>query len=220
MTYDRKSLAQMMDHTLLKPEATDKDLEKLCQEAKAAGTWSVCINPCNIPRAKDLLEGSDVKICTVVGFPLGQMTTEAKAFETSEAVFNGAQEVDMVINVGRLKEGDLDYVREDIQAVVNASQGRLVKVILETCLLEEAEIKNACLAAKAAGADFVKTSTGFNKQGASIKAVRIMHETVGDSMGVKASGGIRSLEDANNMIEAGATRLGVSASMKILEEIE
>lgn len=219
MEYSTKQLAQMMDHTLLKADATDQQLKTLCEEAKAFETWSVCINPSNIDRAKDYLEGSDVKLCTVVGFPLGQMTSEAKAYETAEAIFKGADEIDMVVNVGRVKDGDFEYVREDIQAVVNAAQGKLTKVILETCLLDSEEIATVCKIAQAAGADFVKTSTGFSTGGATIEHVRLMRETVGPDMGVKASGGIRTLKDALAMIEAGATRLGVSASVSILKEM-
>ena len=220
MEFSTKQLAQMMDHTLLKADATDQQLKTLCEEAKAFETWSVCINPSNIDRAKDYLEGSDVKLCTVVGFPLGQMTSEAKAYETAEAIFKGADEIDMVINVGRVKDGDFEYVREDIQAVVNAAQGKLTKVILETCLLDSEEIATVCKIAQAAGADFVKTSTGFSTGGATIEDVRLMRETVGPDMGVKASGGIRTLKDALAMIEAGATRLGVSASVSILKEMK
>lgn len=220
MDYTTEQLAGMMDHTLLKADATKEQLKKLCEEAVTWKTWSVCIHPSNIERAKEFLAGSEVKLCTVVGFPLGQMTSEAKAFETSEAVFRGAEEIDMVINVGRVKDKDYDYVREDIQAVVNAAGGKLTKVILETCLLENAEITEVCRIAQAAGADFVKTSTGFSTGGATVEHVRLMRETVGPDMGVKASGGIRSLREADAMIRAGATRLGVSASAKILEELK
>lgn len=220
MDYTTFEMAQFMDHTLLKADATREQLEKLCSEAKQYRTFSVCINPCNLEAAKGFLEGSEVKLCTVVGFPLGQMTSEAKAYETSEAVFNGADEIDMVINVGRVKDKDFEYVREDIQAVVNAAQGKLTKVILETCLLEKDEIAEVCRIAKAAGADFVKTSTGFSTGGATVEDVKLMRDIVGKDMGVKASGGIRSLADALAMIEAGATRLGVSASVKIIEEME
>ncbi len=219
MEYSKYDLAQFMDHTLLKADASRTQLEALCKEARDNRVWSVCINPCNLEAAKELLEGSEVKLCTVVGFPLGQMTSETKAYETAEAVFLGADEIDMVINVGRVKDKDYDYVREDIQAVVNAAQGKLTKVILETCLLEKEEIAQVCKIAKAAGADFVKTSTGFSAGGARAEDVRLMRETVGNEMGVKASGGIRKLKDALEMIEAGATRLGVSASVRILEEI-
>lgn len=220
MEYTTEQLAGMMDHTLLKPDATLEQLKQLCKEAVTWKTWSVCIHPSNLERAKDLLAGSDVKLCTVVGFPLGQMTSEAKAYETSEAVFMGAEEIDMVINIGRVKDKDYDYVREDIQAVVNAANGKLTKVILETCLLENDEIAEVCRIAQAAGADFVKTSTGFSTGGATVSHIRLMRETVGPEMGVKASGGIRSLRDADAMIRAGATRLGVSASVKILEELK
>lgn len=220
MQYTKEQLAKFMDHTLLKADATKEQLTKLCTEAREYGTYSVCINPCNLEAAKELLSGSGVKLCTVVGFPLGQMTSEAKAFETSEAVFQGADEIDMVINVGRVKDGDLDYVREDIQAVVSAAQGRLTKVILETSLLTKEEIQAVSRLAKAAGADFVKTSTGFSTAGAKVEDVRLMRESVGSGMGVKASGGIRTLKDALAMIEAGATRLGVSASIDILEELD
>ena len=219
MEYSKHQLAQLMDHTLLKADATKEQLRQLCDEARTYHTWSVCINPSNLEQAKEYLEGSEVKLCTVVGFPLGQMTSEAKAYETAEAVFRGADEIDMVINVGRVKDGDYDYVREDIQTVVNAAQDKLTKVILETCLLEQDEIVKVCQIAKAAGADFVKTSTGFSTAGAKAEDVRLMRETVGPEMGVKASGGIRTLADAITMIDAGATRLGVSASVKILEGV-
>lgn len=219
MEFTKEQLAQYMDHTLLKADATTDQLRTLCDEARALQTWSVCINPSNLIKASEFLAGSGVRLCTVVGFPLGQMTSEAKAYETAEAVFNGAEEIDMVINVGRVKDGDFEYVREDIQAVVNAAQGKLTKVILETCLLTPEEIRTVCQIAQAAGADFVKTSTGFSTGGARVEDVRLMRETVGPGMGVKASGGIRTLADAIAMIEAGATRLGVSASVKILEEI-
>ncbi|PKK40317.1 Deoxyribose-phosphate aldolase [Clostridiaceae bacterium JG1575] len=220
MQYTKQELAKTMDHTLLRADATKKEVEKLCQEALEWGTFSVCINPCNIPLAKELLAESQVAVCTVVGFPLGQMTTEAKAFETAEAVFAGADEVDMVINVGRLKDGDFDYVRDDIQSVVQSANGKLTKVILETCLLTPEEIRTASKLAQEAGADFVKTSTGFSKGGATVEAVRMMREVVGPKMGVKASGGIRTLADAKAMLEAGATRLGVSASGAILSELK
>jgi deoxyribose-phosphate aldolase len=206
----------MIDHTLLKPDATTEQLEKLCREAVEYGFFSVCINPSRIEQAKVLLEGSDVKVCTVVGFPLGQMTTEAKSFETTEAVFLGADEIDMVINVGRLKEKDYDYLREDIQAVVLAAGGRTTKVIIETCLLDDEEKVAICELAKVCGASFVKTSTGFSTGGATKEDIALMRKTVGDSMGVKASGGVRSYEDAVAMIESGATRLGTSASVAIV----
>ncbi len=217
---NKLTLARHIDHTLLKPDATEGELVKLCAEAKENHFFSVCINPCNIEKAKELLKGTDTKICTVVGFPLGQMTTEAKSFETKEAVFLGAEEVDMVINVGKLKDQDYDYVLEDIRAVVLAAGGVLTKVIIETCLLTDEEKVKACQLAQDAGADFVKTSTGFSKAGATKEDIKLMRETVGEHMGVKASGGIRSLHDAMTMIDHGASRLGLSASVAIVNELE
>ncbi len=213
-------LASYIDHTILKPDATEGELIKLCEEAKEHQFFSVCINPCYIEKAKELLKGSETKICTVVGFPLGQMTTESKSYETKEAVFLGAEEVDMVINIGKLKDKDYDYVLEDIRAVVLAAGGVLTKVIIETCLLTDEEKVKACELAKAAGADFVKTSTGFAKAGATKEDIKLMRDTVGPDMGVKASGGIRSLSDAMTMIENGATRLGLSASVAIVNELD
>lgn len=220
MEMTREELAQYLDHTLLKADASKGDLEQLCAEARQYKTWSVCVNPCNLLAARDLLQGSSVRLCTVVGFPLGQMTSEAKAFETAEAVFNGADEIDMVVNVGRVKDKDFSYVREDIQSVVNSAQGKVTKVILETSLLDQEEIAAVCRIAQAAGADFLKTSTGFSTGGARVEDIRLMRATVGQGMGIKASGGIRSLQDALAMIAAGANRLGVSASVRILEEIQ
>lgn len=216
---DKLTLAKHIDHTLLKPEGTERELIKLCEEAKEYKFFSVCVNPCNIEKAKELLKDSDTKICTVVGFPLGQMTTEAKSFETKEAVFLGAEEVDMVINIGKLKDGDYDYVLEDIRAVVLAAGGVLTKVIIESCLLTDEEKVKACELAKAAGADYVKTSTGFSKSGATKEDIALMRKTVGPEMGVKASGGIRTLEDALAMIENGASRLGLSASVSIVNSL-
>lgn len=216
---DKLTLAKHIDHTLLKPEGTEAELIKLCEEAKEYKFFSVCVNPCNIEKAKELLKDSDTKICTVVGFPLGQMTTEAKSFETKEAVFLGAEEVDMVINIGKLKDKDYDYVLEDIRAVVLAAGGVLTKVIIESCLLTDEEKVKACELAKAAGADYVKTSTGFSKSGATKEDIALMRKTVGPEMGVKASGGIRTLEDALAMIENGASRLGLSASVSIMNSL-
>jgi deoxyribose-phosphate aldolase len=218
-TMDKLTLAKHIDHTLLKPEGTEAELIKLCEEAKEYKFFSVCVNPCNIEKAKELLKDSDTKICTVVGFPLGQMTTEAKSFETKEAVFLGAEEVDMVINIGKLKDKDYDYVLEDIRAVVLAAGGVLTKVIIESCLLTDEEKVKACELAKAAGADYVKTSTGFSKSGATKEDIALMRKTVGPEMGVKASGGIRTLEDAMAMIENGASRLGLSASVSIVNSL-
>ena len=216
---DKLTLAKHIDHTLLKPDGTEAELIKLCEEAKEYKFFSVCVNPCNIEKAKELLKDSDTKICTVVGFPLGQMTTEAKSFETKEAVFLGAEEVDMVINIGKLKDGDYDYVLDDIRAVVLAAGGVLTKVIIESCLLTDEEKVKACELAKAAGADYVKTSTGFSKLGATKEDIALMRKTVGPEMGVKASGGIRTLEDALAMIENGASRLGLSASVSIVNSL-
>lgn len=216
---DKLTLAKHIDHTLLKPEGTEAELIKLCEEAKEYKFFSVCVNPCNIEKAKELLKDSDTKICTVVGFPLGQMTTEAKSFETKEAVFLGAEEVDMVINIGKLKDKDYDYVLEDIRAVVLAAGGVLTKVIIESCLLTDEEKVKACELAKEAGADYVKTSTGFSKSGATKEDIALMRKTVGPEMGVKASGGIRTLEDAMAMIENGASRLGLSASVSIVNSL-
>lgn len=209
-------LNQYMDHTLLKPEATKEQVEQLIQEAKDYNFKSVCINPTWVSLASELLQDTDVKVCTVIGFPLGANTSETKAFETKDAVKNGANEVDMVINIGALKAGDNQKVFEDIQAVVKASDDALVKVIIETCLLTNDEKRRACQLAKKAGADFVKTSTGFSTGGAKVEDIRLMRETVGETMGVKASGGVHTYDEAVAMIEAGATRIGASASITIV----
>lgn len=214
----KNELAKMIDHTILKPEATEKEVEKLCKEALEYNFASVCINPSMVEKAAEMLKGSDVKVCTVIGFPLGATTTEVKAFETEDVIKKGATEVDMVINVGKLKEGNLGYVKKDIEAVVNAAKGKaLTKVIIETCLLTDEEKVTACKLSKEAGADFVKTSTGFSTGGATAKDIKLMRETVGEELGVKASGGVRSLEDAELMIENGASRIGASASIAICE---
>jgi deoxyribose-phosphate aldolase len=211
-------IAQMIDHTLLKPEATEQEILKLCEEAKAHGFASVCVNPYFVKTAAQALQGSPVKVCTVIGFPLGATDARVKAYETKLAIEDGAQEVDMVINIGALKSGDDEAVERDIQAVVEVAKERaLVKVILETCLLTDEEIVRACELAKKAGADFVKTSTGFSSGGATVEAVRLMRQAVGESLGVKASGGIRDYETAKAMIDAGATRIGASAGIKIVE---
>jgi deoxyribose-phosphate aldolase len=217
-------LAKMIDHTILKANATQSDIEKLCEEAKKYNFASVCVNPYWVPLASDLLKNSTVKVCTVIGFPLGATTSESKAYETEIAILQGADEVDMVINVGAMKNNKTDIVENDILAVVNSarktgkSQNKniIVKVILETCYLTKDEIKNACLCAKNAGADFVKTSTGFGTGGATVEDVSLMKETVGSSMDVKASGGIRDYETAIKMIEAGASRLGTSSGISIV----
>lgn len=210
-------LAKMIDHTLLKPEATAEQIKKLCEEARDYGFASVCINPCQVKLAAKMLRDTDVKVCTVIGFPLGANTSEVKAYETKDAIENGAEEIDMVMNIGAMKSGDYELVKKDVQAVVDAAKGRtIVKVILENCLLEKDEIKKACEICKQAGADYVKTSTGFNKSGATVEDVELMRETVGDEMGVKAAGGIRDTKTAMAMVGAGASRIGASSSMKII----
>lgn len=210
-------LNQMIDHTILKADATELEVLQVIDEAKEHHFWSVCINPTWVKLAKEKLQGTDVKVCTVIGFPLGANTSEVKAYETKDAILNGANEVDMVINLGALKGEDYKTVQEDIEAVVKAAEGTLVKVIIESALLSDEQIVKACELAKAAGADFVKTSTGFAKEGgASTHAVKIMRETVGDSLGVKASGGIHSYEEAKAMVDAGASRIGASASIAIV----
>lgn len=209
-------LNRFIDHTQLKPEATKAQIEKLCAEAKQYHFMSVCVNPTWVSYSAELLKGSDVKVCTVIGFPLGANSSAVKGFETAQAIQDGATEVDMVINVGALKSGDLDLVRKDIQAVVQAAGGVLTKVIIETALLTDAEKVTVCQIAKEAGADFVKTSTGFSTGGATAADVALMRKTVGPEMGVKASGGIRDFKTAQAMIEAGANRLGVSASIAIV----
>ena len=214
-----KPLNKYFDHTLLKPEATGEQIDKLCQEALEWDFYSVCVNSCYVARCTDYLMGSDVKVAAVVGFPLGAATSASKAFETEEACMDGAREIDMVLNVGKFKSFDYDYVRDDIKAVVVAAEkyGAIVKVILETCLLTDEEIVEACKLAKESGASFVKTSTGFNTAGATPEHVALMRETVGDTIGVKASGGIRDLETALKMIESGADRLGASSSVAIMQ---
>jgi len=211
-------LARMIDHTLLKPDATRQEIEKLCQEAKDYGFASVCINPSQVKFCASLLRDTDVKVCTVIGFPLGATSSAAKAFEADRAIKDGAREVDMVINIGMLKSGEYEYVKEDILAVVGAahSYGVLTKVIIETGLLTDEEKVKACMLAKNAGADFVKTSTGFVKGGATVGDIALMRKVVGPELGVKASGGVRSLEDARAMIASGADRIGASASVKIV----
>jgi deoxyribose-phosphate aldolase len=211
-------LATYIDHTLLKPQATEDQIKQLCQEAKQYGFASVCVNPVYVSLANTLLMGSDVKVCTVVGFPLGASLTSVKLFEAEQALVDGAREIDMVIAIGILKTENYFWVEKDIRKIVEACQKdqAIVKVIIETCLLTDEEKVKACNIAKAAGADFVKTSTGFLGEGATVADVKLMRETVGDSMGVKASGGIRSYEDAIAMIDAGASRIGASSGIKIV----
>lgn len=215
-TLSPKEIAHYIDHTILKADATRDEIAKLCDEAKTHQFFSVCVNAANVAMAKEFVLGSDVRVCAVVGFPLGATTPQVKAFETHEAVRAGAEEVDMVINVGALKSGDFELVAQDIQAVVDAAHGKLVKVILECALLTPEQITIASSLAKGAGADFVKTSTGFGPGGATTQDVELMRSIVGDDMGVKASGGIRDYDTAMAMIKAGANRLGCSSGVKIV----
>jgi deoxyribose-phosphate aldolase len=213
------NIAALIDHTILKPEATRNDVIKICREAREYRFASVCINPYWVPLVKAELSGSPVKVCTVVGFPLGATSTEAKVAETAAALRAGAQEIDMVINVGALRSGDTDAVKSDIQAVVRVAHeaGAIVKVILETALLDDTQKTVASKICKSAGADFVKTSTGFSTAGATAHDIALMRAAVGPNIGVKASGGIRTLQDVQAMTAAGATRIGASASVKIVE---
>lgn len=211
-------LAKYIDHTLLRTDAQRADMAKLIEEAKAYHFASVCVSPIWVSYVSEALRDTGIKTCTVIGFPQGATPSAVKAFETKQAVVDGADEVDMVIAVGRLKDGDDAYVKADIEAVVRAARGKaLTKVIIETCLLTDEEKRRACLLAKEAGADFVKTSTGFAAGGATAADVKLMRESVGEAMGVKAAGGIRSRADAEAMLAAGATRLGTSSGVKIVE---
>ena len=212
------NLAKYIDHTLLSPTAQKEEILKLCSEADQYGFFSVCVQPSWVSTSAEALKDSEVKVCTVIGFPHGATSSETKAFETKNAIENGADEIDMVINLGQLKDGNLDYVKSDIQSVIDAANKEaLVKVIIESSLLTDDEIKEASRLSKETGADFVKTSTGFNGAGASVEAVKIMRQTVGEDLGVKASGGVRSKEDADAMITAGATRIGASSGIAIVE---
>jgi deoxyribose-phosphate aldolase len=213
------NIAKYIDHTILKPEATVEEVKKLCKEAREYNFASVCVNGCYAKLVSTELNGSDVKTCVVVGFPLGAMTKEAKAFETSDAIKNGANEIDMVINVGALKNKNYALLKEEIKAVVNAAKGKaIVKVIIETCLLTDEEKVKACEISKEAKADFVKTSTGFSISGATKEDIALMRKTVGENIGVKASGGVRDYKTAMEMINAGASRIGASASIAIVKE--
>lgn len=213
--------ATYIDHTLLKPDTRKDEIIELCAEAKMYSFASVCINPTWVKTAAAALEGSPVKVCTVIGFPLGASTTEVKVFETANAIQNGATEIDMVINIGALREGNDELVKQDITAVVKAAEDKaLVKVIIETSLLTEVEKRTACELAVVAGADFVKTSTGFSTGGATVSDVMLMRAVVGPETGVKASGGVRSFVDMQKMIEAGATRIGASSGVLIMKGLE
>lgn len=219
MELTKNELAKYIDHTNLKPEATREDIAALCAEAREYGFASVCVNPCHAAYAARLLEGTDVAVCCVVGFPLGACTTTVKAYEAADAVRNGATEIDMVLNVGWAREGRWSEIQAEIAAVAAMLRGRArLKVILETCLLTEEQKVEACKAAVKAGADFVKTSTGFSKAGATVEDVALMRQTVGPDVGVKAAGGIRTYADAVAMIEAGASRIGASAGITILSQ--
>ena len=211
---------KFIDHTLLKAFATEADILTLCEEAKKYDFKSVCVNPVNVKLAKQALEGSDVLVCTVIGFPLGANTPEVKAIEAMTAIRDGADEVDMVINIGKAKEHNFEYIKNEIALVVAASTTKCVKVIIETCYLTDEEKVECCKAAKAAGATFVKTSTGFGTGGATKEDVKLMRETVGNEMGVKASGGIKNLYDLETMVENGATRIGASSGVAIMQNLE
>ena len=208
---------KLIDHTILKAFATEEEVLKLCKEAVEYDFKRVCVNPVNVALAKKALEGSDVLVCTVVGFPLGANTKEIKALETLDAIKNGADEIDMVINIGKAKEHDFEYIEEEIKLVVASAAGKTVKVIIETCYLTDEEKVECCKAALNAKATFVKTSTGFGTGGATVQDVRLMRETVKEEMGVKASGGVRSLEDLEAMVEAGASRIGASSGVAIMQ---
>lgn len=218
---DRFELAKYFDHTVLKADAKKADVEKICKEALEYGFASVCINPSYVPLAAEMLAGSEVKVCTVIGFPLGATTSETKAFEAKDAIRKGAHEIDMVLNVAAAKNGDWNYVENDIRAVAEAcGTEALLKVIFETCLLTDDEKVAACKASVSAGADYVKTSTGFSTGGATAADIALMRKEVGDGLGVKASGAVRDLATTMKMIESGATRIGSSSSVAILKELE
>lgn len=213
--------AAYIDHTLLKADATKEEIIQLCEEAKTYSFASVCVNPAWVKMAAEILNGSTVKVCTVIGFPLGASTSAVKAFETKDAIENGAGEIDMVINIGALRSGDDELVKNDIAAVVDSAKDKaIVKVIIETSLLTEQEKRKASELSRAAGADFVKTSTGFSTGGATVEDVKLMRGVVGPEMGVKASGGVRSFEDMKKMIEAGATRIGASSGVQIMQGLQ
>lgn len=213
-----KDLAKYIDHTILKPNTTLSDIEKYCKEAREYGFASVCVNPTWVKKVAEKLAGSEVKVCTVIGFPLGATTPETKAFETKDAIEKGASEVDMVINIGALKDKNDDLVERDIRAVVDVAKGKaLTKVIIETSLLTDEEKVKACQIAVKAGADYVKTSTGFSTGGATVEDIALMRNTVGPTIGVKASGGVRDAKSVQDMIEAGATRIGASSGVEIVK---
>ncbi len=210
-------LNKYIDHTLLKPEATKEQIKKICEEAKEYNFKSVCVNPTQVAYAKELLCDSDILVCTVIGFPLGANTSSVKAFETKDAIKNGADEIDMVVNIGAIKDQNYDLVKKDIEAVVDSSSDKLVKVIIETCLLTDQEKRKLCQIVIEAGADFIKTSTGFSTGGATKEDISLFKEEVEDKIGIKASGGVRNIEDADIMIKCGATRLGTSGGVQIIK---
>lgn len=215
------NIASYIDHTLLKPESTKEQVVQLCKEAAEYEFASVCVNPSYVETAAAELKNSKVKVCTVIGFPLGASTSETKAFETKDAIEKGAEEIDMVVNIGAIKSGDSELVKNDIKAVVDAAKGKaIVKVIIEASLLTDEEKVLASRLSKEAGADFVKTSTGFSTGGATVADVKLMRETVGSELGVKASGGVRSLEDVQGMIDAGASRIGASSGVQIMQGLK
>ncbi len=215
-----KYINKLIDHTLLKAFATKEEIVKLCEEAKEYSFKSVCVNPANILLAKQCLENSDVLVCTVIGFPLGANTIETKVFETKDAILKGAQEIDMVINVGKAKEHDYDYIENEIRSVVAAANGLTVKVIIETCYLTDEEKVAVCKCASNAKATFVKTSTGFGTSGATPHDVSLMKDSINEEMFVKASGGVRNLEDLKVMVEAGASRIGASSGVAIMKDLK
>jgi deoxyribose-phosphate aldolase len=215
----QKDLARLIDHTLLRPEANYEDIKRLCEEALKFGFYSVCINPCFIKLAKELLKNSDVRVTTVIGFPLGMTLTEVKVYEAMNASLIGADELDIVINIGALKSGDWHTVRKDISDVITATKDRIHKVIIETCLLNNDEKRKVVEIALEARPEFIKTSTGFGLSGAQVKDIKLIKKMVGDAMGIKAAGGIRTLKQVLNMLEAGATRIGTSAGIKIIREL-
>ena len=218
--FTKRQVAKMIDSTNLRPDATFENIKKLCRDAKKYNFASVCVNPWFVSLASDLLVGSDVKVCTVIGFPLGVSTPETKVFEAKNAVRDGADEIDMVINIGALKDKKYDFVKKEIKNIVNSVGKVTVKVIIETCYLNDEEKIKACLIVKEAGAHFVKTSTGFGSKGASAEDVSLMRKTIGSNMGIKAAGGVRTIDDAIKMIDAGANRIGTSRAVEIVEGVK
>lgn len=214
-----EKIAKIIDHTNLKADACVEDIKKLCDEAKSYGFASVCVNPANVELCTDLLKWSDVNVCTVISFPLGAITSKIKFFETKDAVQHGADEIDMVMNIGSLKSGLNDTVKKDIEGVITAAEGKIVKVIIETALLTKEEKILACEIVKDTGADFVKTSTGFGYPGATVEDIFLIKKAIGPQMGIKASGGIRNIKTVFDMVKAGATRIGTSSGVKIMEEL-